>query len=118
MTDNPLPEVQMALMLASSVAEVIQELGSAPSGHIYNALAARMSHSQFLACVNLLVRAGLVERKGMTGSTLAWTGGRGSRSHTLKCEVCGDTFSVSHAGKCSADCTVPVCPACLGNSRK
>lgn len=64
-------QVQLALELVATVGQVIQELGSVPSGHLYARLMDKFDIHQYQSIIRMLVRSGMVKEKG---NLLVWVG--------------------------------------------
>lgn len=55
-------EISNALALAAAVGEVIQTIGTIPSGHLYAMVQSKMSLQTYESLINMLVKAKLVRR--------------------------------------------------------
>lgn len=66
-------ESEAYLRVVMAVADVVKELGSVPSGHLYARLMDRMSLADYQAVVDLLKHAKLVEERN---HLLTWKGPR------------------------------------------
>lgn len=64
-------EMRAALDVVAALAEVIREVGSIPSGHLYAQVMGQLSIGQYERIVGLLKRAGVIEERG---HVLTWVG--------------------------------------------
>jgi hypothetical protein len=64
-------DVEATIGVIKAVADVIRELGSIPSGHLYARLIGHLNIDQYNTIIGLLKRAGLVEENAFM---LRWIG--------------------------------------------
>lgn len=64
-------QVTAGIRAAAAVGEVIRDLGSIPSGHLYAHLMGRMSLDTYNSLIGILKQANLVEEKN---HLLTWVG--------------------------------------------
>lgn len=64
-------KVTAGIRMAAAVGEVIRDLGSIPSGHLYAQLMGRMSLDTYNSLIGILKKANLVEEKN---HLLTWVG--------------------------------------------
>jgi hypothetical protein len=70
-TDLAAPKYNAATAAALAIAEAIQTLGSAPSGHVYAACMGVLTLSQYEQIIRALEKMGLIRA---SGNVLYWTG--------------------------------------------
>lgn len=70
--DRQKKQAKAAVLAASAIAEVIRDLGSVPSGHLYAQISDKMGLEYYEGIIAMLVRTGLVKKDG--SHLLTWTG--------------------------------------------
>lgn len=74
MTDNnnaSQAEKKAALAIVLAIAGTIKELGSVPSGHLYNSVMHRMSLDNYNAVIGLIEQAGMIR---IQNHLITWVG--------------------------------------------
>jgi hypothetical protein len=64
-------EFKAAVEIVRALGDAIKELGSIPSGHLYMAVASKMSLQAYSAAIMILKKAGKVKEQG---HLLTWVG--------------------------------------------